>query len=270
MSIITNIQRIGNFTSSEIYKLTTTGKGVNGFGTAAITYIEEKNLERKLGRSIKTEAYSKSMAWGNLIESYVFEKKLGIEYELLSKSTDVHPIIKYWSGSKDLIVRRKKIGEIKCYEPKHFAEYTDALLSKDTQIIKKECPEEYWQMISNAIINCVPNAEAVTYIPYKSELSKIREYASNYDCPDPWKYRFIAESEDDSLPYIPDNGYYQDLNRFEFEVPKEDKDFLTERVRLAGTMLINNPSLMLASHDEEVSATIIEPINILSKLKKIS
>lgn len=269
MSIISNEHRIGNFTSSEIHKLTTTGKGENGFGAAAITYIKEKNLERKLGRSIKTEAYSKSMAWGNLIESYVFEEKLGLEYELLSKTTDVHPTIKYWSGSKDLIVAGKKIGEIKCYEPKHFAEYTDALLSRDVQRIKKECPEEYWQMVSNAIINGVKNAEAVNYIPFKSELAKIREYAANYDGPDQWKYRFIAESEEDSLPYIPDNGYYQDLNRFEFEVPQEDKDFLTERVKLAGTMLIN-PVLMLAEHDEEVSATIIEPVNILSKLKKIS
>jgi hypothetical protein len=258
MSIISNEHRIGNFTSSEIWKLTTTGKGVNGFGAPAITYIKEKNLERKLGRSIKTEAYSKPMAWGNLIETYVFEEKLGLEYQIQSKSTDIHPEIKFWSGSKDLIVTGKKIGEIKCYEPKHFAEYADALLSKDTEFLKKECPEEYWQMISNSIINQVPNAEAILYIPYKSELAKIREYASNYDCSDPWQYRFIAESEDDSLPYIPDNGYYLDLNRFEFEVPQEDKDFLTERVLLAGSMLIN--PVMLATHDEEVNATIVEQI----------
>lgn len=31
-----------------------------------------------------------------------------------------------------------------------------------------------------------------------------------------------------------------------------------------------NPSIILATHDEEVNATIIEPVNILSKLKKIS
>jgi len=258
MSIISNTYRIGNFTSSEIHKLTTTGKGANGFGSAAITYIKEKNLERKLGRSIKTDAYSKAMAWGNLIEGYVFEEKIGLEYELLSKTTDVHPTIKYWSGSKDLIVRSKKIGEIKCYEPKHFAEYTDALLSKNTEVIKKECAEEYWQMISNAIINEVNKAEAITYIPYKSELAKIREYAANYDGPDQWKYRFIAESEEDSLPYIPDNGYYQDLNRFEFEIPKEDIELLTEKVLLAGTMLINTPSIVLATHDKEVGAIIIE------------
>ena len=31
-----------------------------------------------------------------------------------------------------------------------------------------------------------------------------------------------------------------------------------------------NPSLLLATHDEEINATIIEPVNFLSKLKKIS
>ncbi len=258
-SILSNNARIGRFTSSEIWKLTTTGKGENGFGAAAITYIKEKNLERKLGRSIKTEAHSKSIAWGNLIERYVFEHKLGLEYQIQSKSTDVHPTIKYWAGSKDLIVTGVKIGEIKCFEPKHFAEYTDALLTGDTEIIKKECPEEYWQMVSNAIINQVPNAEAVTYIPYKSELPKIREYAENYDGPDQWKYRFIAESEDEALPHIPDEGYYKDLNRFEFVVPEADKQFLTECVIKAGKMLINAPVIALATHDQEVNATIVSP-----------
>lgn len=242
--MINNQLRIGRFTSSEIWKLMVKGRGEYGFGEKATTYIKEKNLEIKLGRSIRTEAYSKAIAWGTVVERYVFEEKLGLEYELLSKSTDVHPTIPFWSGSKDLIVRHKKIGEIKCYEPKHFAEYTDALLTGNAEFIKQECPEEYWQMVSNAILNQVPVAEAISFIPYKSELAELREFVSNYDCTDPWKYRFIVESDDEALPHIPDESMYKSLNRVEFEIPAKDIELLTERVTTAGKLLITQTELI--------------------------
>ena len=255
--MINNTIRCGNYTSSEIFKLQKTGKGENGFGAAAITYIKEKNLERKLGRSIRTDAYAKAMAWGTLVERYVFEEKLGMEYEIHSKTTDCHPTILFWCGSKDLIVAGIKVGEIKCYEPKNFAQYTDALSTEDVNIIRHECPEEYWQIVSNAIINQVSKGEAITYIPYKSELPLIREFASNYDGEDQWKYRFITESNDDVLPWIPDNGYYKDLNRFEFDIPQEDIELLTANIIKAGKMLINQPPLILmADRDPELSAVV--------------
>lgn len=257
--MINNSVRCGSFTSSKIFKLQTLDKSGKNFGAPALTYIREKNLERKLGRPVETESYAKPMAWGTLIERYVFQEKLGLEYEIHSKTTDVHPTIKYWAGSKDLLVSGIKVGEIKCYEPKNFAQYTDALLTEDVNIIRHECPEEYWQIISNAIINHVPKGEAITYIPYKSELPLIREFASNYDGDDQWKYRFVAESNDDALPWIPDNGYYKDLNRFEFEIPQEDIDLLTANVVMAGKMLINQPPLIfLAERNPELQATIIE------------
>jgi hypothetical protein len=255
--VINNSDRIGSFTSSEIHNLMTTGRGTYGFGAPAMTYIKEKNLERKLGRSIRPETHTRSIAWGNLIEKYVFEHKLGLEYEIHSKNTNVHPTISYWSGTKDLIVAGKKIGEIKCYEPKHFAEYVDCLISQDVEKIKKECPEEYWQMVSNAIINQVPNAEAICYMPYRSELPNIRLYASNYDDFDQWKYRFITESEDEALAWLPDGGYYTDLNRFEFEVPARDIEALTEAVKKAGTLLIER-SAVVAHYEPELQSIIIE------------
>jgi hypothetical protein len=257
--IIENKERECNFTSSKIFHLTKPGKGENGFCATALTYIEEKNLERKLGRSIDTGAYSRDMAWGTFLEKRVFDK-LEYGYELVSDKTVVHPSIKYWSGSTDLIFPQKKIGEIKCYQPKNFAKYTDVLLLKNIELLKTEFPQEYWQIVSNSIINKVLIGEAISYMPYQSELAEIREMAEYMDSPDQWKYRFIAESEDSSLAYLPDNGYYKNLNRFEFEVPQEDKDFLTERVKLAGSMLIN--PVLLATHDEEVNTTIVESVNI--------
>lgn len=228
-SIIENISRIGNFTSSQIYRL---------MGSPAVskTYIEERNLERQLGRSVDNEAYSNDMAWGSFLEQRVLDL-LGLEYCLSSNQTDTHSEINYWSGSKDLIVIGVKISEIKCYQPKNFAKYTNALLTKDIEHIKKEFPKEYYQLVSNAIINKVPNAEAITYMPYESELEEIREMASNYDGVDQWKYRFISERDKSGLAYLPDGGFFKNLNLFEFEVPKEDKETLTERVLEAGKLL---------------------------------
>jgi len=149
----------------------------------------------------------------------------------------LHPTIKGWSGSKDLIVPGLKVSDIKCYEPKNFALYTDVILKKNIELIKLEFPKEYWQLVSNAIINNVDSAEAITFMPYESELEEVRQMAENYDGPDQWKYRFIAESDKSSLPYLPNGGYYKNLNIFEFVVPQEDKEFLTNRVLKAIELL---------------------------------
>jgi hypothetical protein len=230
MSITLNTQRVGNFTSSQIYRLM-------GTPSVAKTYIAKKNLERQMGRSLETDSYSKDMAWGTFLEQRVLNL-LGLEYQLSSSETDVHPLIKYWSGSKDLIVEGVKISEIKCYQPENFGKYTSALLTKDLEFIKSEFPKEYWQLVSNATINKVPNAEAITYMPYESELAEIAEMASNYDGVDQWKYRFIAESDKSSLAYLPDGGFFKNLNLFEFEVPQSDKDLLTEKVIEAWKKLV--------------------------------
>lgn len=196
---------------------------------APLTYIEEKRIERRLGRSIEVESYSRPKAWGIFMEMVVFSK-VGMEYQIVSQDSDTHPTIAGWSGSKDLIVPGVKVGEIKCYQPKKFAQYTDAILKRDVDIIRAEFPQEYWQLVSNAIINEVPNAEAITFMPYQSELDEIRQLAEDYDGSDQWKYRFIAEVPDCELPYLPDGGYYKNLNTFEFEVPQSDRDALTARV----------------------------------------
>ena len=236
-SIIQNAQRIGNFTSSEIYSLMITGKGLNGFGTKAITYITKKNLERKLGRCISTDVATRPMLWGSFLEQRVFNM-LEYGYELVSQQTDCHPTIECWSGSKDLIVQGEKIGDIKCYQPENFAEYSDVLMEKNVEKLKEFFPKEYWQLVSNAIINDVPRAEAIAYMPYQSELDEIRKEADDYDGADYNKYTWIINADDAELPYLPDDGYYNNINRFEFEVPQEDIKALTDRVLLAETMLI--------------------------------
>lgn len=206
--------------------------------TSQATYIEEKQIERRLGRPISTDKYGRPMAWGHFMEQFVFTKFTGLEYQITANKTTVHPTIKQWSGSTDLIVPGVKVSDIKCFEPKKFALYTDALLLKDVDNLRENFAVEYWQLVSNAIINNVPNAEAITFIPYKEELEEIREMAANYDGEDQWKYKFICDANDIELPYIPEGGYYKNLNRFEFEVPIADREFC-EKIVLESIELLN-------------------------------
>ena len=113
--MINNVQRVGNFTSSEIVALMSSDKSGKGFGAPALTYISETNMERLLGRSLTDEVSSRPMSWGTLLEERVFDL-LGLNYTYSSKVTDVHPEISYWAGSKDGTNEEgeKAVIDIKC------------------------------------------------------------------------------------------------------------------------------------------------------------
>ena len=87
--INTNKIRIGNFTSSEIWKLTKEGKTKGTVGSPALTYIQEKNVERAFELPLKTDVWSKEIAWGNWVEQFAFAK-LGFEYTLSSQTSKQH------------------------------------------------------------------------------------------------------------------------------------------------------------------------------------
>ena len=258
MSITHNENRVGRFTSSEIHLLVKVGsrpmtkeemntykkenpKGqrkniADGFIDGGKTYIKKKAYERILGRSIQIEKYSNSMAWGHFLEMFVFSE-IGFEWQILSNETKVFS--EYWAGSTDLLVPGVKVADIKCYEPFKFVDYSLCLNSKDVQRLKKEFPQEYWQLVSNAIVNDVTRAEAMVFMPNLAQLQEIREMAEEYSGPDQWKYRFIAERDPMDLPYLPESSKLEPLNTFEFEIPKEDIDLLTDRVNKAEQELQN-------------------------------
>ena len=193
-----NKNRIGRFTSSNIHKLIPQGtrpmtktelkefkkenpksKAQNTkcpllFASPGLIYIEEKQIEKRMQSCIDANgAYSQAMAWGNFMEMMVFNK-IGLEYEILSKETFLHPIHgKFWSGSADLRVKGKKIAEIKCYQKKKFAQYTDLItkpitndftLNDKLTLFKEKYSQEYWQIVSNACIHEVTVGEAITYM----------------------------------------------------------------------------------------------------------
>jgi hypothetical protein len=288
--MINNKLRIGNFTSSENVALLNMGsremteqeladhkkqfpkskkKNIESWpGKAAITYIEETNMERRLGRSLTDEVNARPLIWGKLLESRVFDL-LGLEYILTSQDTKIHPEIPYWAGSKDGIKMDEGVTvmDIKCpMTLKSFCQLVqplyDGLTGMDAMNVIREKHKDgekyYWQLVSNACIDGAQFAELIVYVPYLSELADIRLMAHNVPGDQASKHYWIAMANDDDLPYLLDEGYYKNINIIRFEVPEADKELLTQRVRQAGAMLINQPSIITALH-AEVSATIIEP-----------
>ena len=90
--------------------------------------------------------------------------------------------------------------------------------------------------MANSILTGLPNALLLVHIPYKDELTKIREAADNYNG-NQNQIAFLNWAEDSELPYIERGKYYQDINEFTFEVPQADKYFLIERLTEATKLL---------------------------------
>lgn len=255
--MINNSKRIGNFTSSEAYKLIAMGtremtdaeieehkienpksrkrtiEDVSLFQQGGNTYINKKANETRMERSFDVGAYSESLAWGEIMEMFVFSE-LGLSYKPVSEQTVLHPKIKGWAGTCDSIKyvdgKEHAIAEIKCYWPENFANYVNVLLKQDVGLLKSEFPKEYWQIVSNSCILGLDYGEAVCYMPYVSQMKEVREMISSFEGEQIWRYRFIVELPDWQLPTLPDKGYYKNINKFEFKVPQEDKDFIERRV----------------------------------------
>ena len=239
--MIENKDRIGNFTSSNIYKLCVSLK--SGDSSAAYyTYIKEKMFERKMKRSLDMGAYSQSMAWGKFLEKRVNDN-LPMDYQMLHKSTAIHPKFHYVAGSVDFLVPGVKVAELKCFEPKNFASYVTCLMTGDLELVKKEHPKEYWQMLNNSQIHKTPKMEAIVYMPYESEMDELRELAEDPEYLNeigmqPWEVRFIAEKVSSQLAVLPNDSEFKNLNIFEFDVPIEDVIFLNKKIIEAGKILL--------------------------------
>lgn len=263
-----NKERGGRFTSSMVFQLIPMGKvfmtpeeliefkkenpsskaktRAGGFQKSGETYIQEKIYERRMKSTLDTDAYSQAMAWGNIMEMYVYSI-LGTEYELCSKATALHPDYpKIWSGSADMLVKEhgfvQVISEIKCYGKKGFAAYVDCMKEaeekNDVGIFRDAYPKEYWQIVSNACIHDAPQGEALAFMPYKSQYPDVIEILESLEDADIWKYRFIEEKPIESLPFLPDDGYYDNINRYRFDIPERDKMLLTKRILEASKPLL--------------------------------
>lgn len=285
--MIHNQNRIGAFTSSKIVALHSMGsremtkeelaahkkqfpksrkKNIESWpGKAALTYIEEKKMERRLGRSLTTEINARATSWGSLVEDRVFDL-LGIEYKLTSKETILHPDFPFWAGSPDAD-KHNTAPDFKCpLTLKSFCQLVDplyrGLTGMDAMNAVREEHEEgetyYWQIVSNACIKNYDYGELIVYMPYLAELLEIKEMARRDQS---GKYKWVDYAEFDELPYLLPNGYYKNLNVIRFEIPKEDKKLLTMRVRQGGKLLLDDSSgNYIASLDEVVGTIMVESV----------
>jgi len=223
-----NTHRYGNFSSSEIWKIANDGKKGELFLKSGLTYIQEKRYELNLGRSLNSETSSKPTSWGTFLESRVFDL-LSMEYSLESTTRLAHPTIEHWTGAPDTL-RENFVGDIKCpYTLKSFCESVEAITSGLSEF-KRVRPEYYWQLISNGILADKTHAEIIFYVPYLSEIEAIRELANDYEG-DQNKIAWINWAADADLPHILEGMKYENMYKFEFEIPKEDKEHLTKKVK---------------------------------------
>ena len=247
MTIQQNQTRVGNFNSSEIVALTKQNKAKTGFGVPAMTFIEECNFERRLGRSITDEVTARPLSWGKLCETYVQGMLLGEEYIHSSQETDTHPTIPYWVGSCDGIKNDegKTVTDIKCpMTLKSFCQLVQPLYDglEGTDCISqirdthKDGEKYYWQLVSNGIINSCKWAELQVFMPYESELASLKYLAEGKD-----ELYWLSMAKENELPFIKEGGYYKNLNTIRFEIPQEDIDFLTNCVLKAGELLVEYP-----------------------------
>lgn len=254
------IYRYGNFSSSNIYKLASKGRGsasIENVGASFHTYIKEKKREAKLKRGINSKAFTRPIIWGIVCELYVFKYKLDTSFSNMNNVGRLsHTEIENWNGVPDTF--RKKdlvVGDIKCQSS--LIKFCDLIESKEEglQSFKNNHSDYYYQLVSNAILTGVDKAERLFYVPYLNELEKIKNFVeleiNEDDLPIDLQYSQVKWIVDEvttfleigkkpiSIPYLPNDCEYKDFNTFTFDVPKEDIDFLTERVKIA-VKLLNN------------------------------
>jgi hypothetical protein len=240
------MSRYGNFTSSNIYKLMSNGKKAGELGKPALTYIEEKRWEIKLGRNMQKEQGGRPTSWGTYIEARVYEM-LSTDYILQSDVRYSHKTIEHWTGAPDMVrILTPVVCDIKApYSLKVFCRKADIILKNDLEAFKDEFPENYWQLVSNAILiesvtgKPINTAELIIYLPYLKELIEIKEDIQHLDEVDKNKVAWLNWANDDELPYLIEGNYYKNLYVFQFEIPSEDKQLLTERVKFAVSLLKN-------------------------------
>ena len=270
--------RDGNFTSSEIINLLSTTsrpmtddelkshlaenpkskkKNIEAWpGKAAITYINQCNMERRLGRSLDGELDAKPTSWGRFVEPLLFQLLDG-DYTYNSSDTLTHPEYEFWKGTPDgfKIHETKTVVDAKCpFTLESFCKLVgplyngfegmgamNALREGYTdktglfQAPHADAEKYYWQIVSNACIDDCTHGELIVYCPYESELSVIQKVAVESGNPSAY---FIANGSQKSLPYLKDDGFYKNINIISFEINPNDKDLLTETVKKAAAYLI--------------------------------
>lgn len=144
-------QRLGLFTSSEIYKLMGTPRSKSEvFTDTAKTYIMQKVAERLTGVRDETPT-TKAMQWGIDNEPLAKEWVGKINgWEIHETSFVKHPTLNY-GGSGDGWIREIDAAiEVKCLNTaNHLQEVRYSVTSED---LKANYPNRYWQLTSDTYL----------------------------------------------------------------------------------------------------------------------
>lgn len=233
--------RIGNFTSSNIFKLMTLAKDGVSMGAPALSYIKEKQRERRLGIEMDLDASTHALSWGRAMEGYVFQNYVDTSFALESQKTDVHPSGK-WCGTKDtLSIAEETVGDIKCpFTRSSFCDLVDIIEKGSIDYFKKEEPKYFWQLVGNSILTTSKFAVLIVWMPYASEIEKCIEYVElidDFETQRDIQWLIHTGPDRKRVPHIPNDSGYKNCYHFRFEVPETDKQLLLAKVDMAHKLL---------------------------------
>lgn len=228
--------KLAKFTSSEIYRLT---GGIKKPDAKFRTYVMEKKAETNVGRRISTGG-SKATNWGNLCEEWLLVEHLDLSFKPCYKSSIQHKEIKCYSGTPDYI-RETIVGDIKSPQLKAFGLLSMATTGEELKEIE---PKYYWQLVSNYILagqeNKIDTCELLLFTPTEAQAVEILEYNGKKATKDleDWKcpyYSYLDYIQDvrKELPILGEEALIKSTHSIQFTPPKEDVEFLLERVKLA-------------------------------------
>jgi hypothetical protein len=234
-------ERLGKFSASEIGKLMAKGRSKDEyFGDGAITYIDGRAAEIFNQEPVRDLEGMKAIEWGNQYEAaaaMAFAEKTGFNIEYYGKSNPkffpYEPVKQWAGGSPDGIISSENAGyELKCPE-------------NSTHHIK------FWRM------KCGADLKEVNKIYYG-------QVQFNMMCTGYKKWYFVSydprplsrEVRLKVLEVFYDAAYCKELD----ERLHKAVDILREIIFVD---VLGNPPVLIAAHDKDVNATIIEDENSL-------
>lgn len=155
--------RLGVFTSSDIWKIMNQGKK-DVFTETGNAYIMEKAAERLTGQRVEIRT-TEAMQWG-IDNEPIAKKALAANYgwEIFENEFVKHPELNY-GGSGDGWIRDVNAAlEVKCLSTvNHLKEIS--ISAEGLKSIKKELPERYWQVTSDALLRGCENCALAWFDP---------------------------------------------------------------------------------------------------------
>ncbi len=226
-------ERLGKITASEIHKLMKPGKKKGElFGATALSYIDEKISEIITGQPAKDLTGMNALEWGNAHEYeaiQVFERLKGLDVDYYGGAVPKFVPFNSYSGASPDGEITTHVIEVKC--PYNSGIHTRNLIASKSGIgnewMKANRDEYFFQMQFQMLC-----------------LKKDKAYFVSYD-PRPV----------DEL---------HQLAVIEVIADAEVQTEMTERINKAGEIvrsalsLLSSPSVLIAHHDPEVTATIIQ------------